>query len=270
MLSLKEQVSSGTRLLIGRSVDVPRNRQWDKYVTDRPGAIFIVQGAGEISYGGARLDLREGDMAVYDAQPCHVFRSRSPAWRYIYFHFPKSMIEKWQSISVPKAVSGVWNAHFGKSDAVMIMTELQEAYTHALLRNKGWDDMVEALFRLVLARFFRKISETDEKETEQLQPAVHILMDFKAVKNMAELAKLCGMSRTGFFRKFRSAYGCTPMEYRNDVQISQAKILLCSTNFRIREIAEQLHFQDCYYFSKFFKNRTGHTPSGWRRANAAK
>ena len=255
----------GHRLLIGRCFAESKGQQWNKAVIDRPGAIFTFRGAGEIIYGDSHLELQNGDMAVYDALPRHSFRSFGD-WEYFYFHFPESMIEKWKS-RPSRDIPGVRYVHFEKSDHVRIMAELKEAAILTVLRKDGWDDMVEALLQLVLTRFFNRIPESDEKQKDQLQPAVYLLTEFRSTKNMADLAKSCGMSRTDFFRKFRSAYGCTPMEYRNNAQISQAKILLCSTNFRIREIAEQLHFQDCYYFTKFFRNCTGFTPSAWRRAN---
>ena len=73
------------------------------------------------------------------------------------------------------------------------------------------------------------------------------------------------MSLSNFFRKFRSEYNCSPIEYRDNQVIAHAKILLCSTELQIKEIARELNFDDPYYFSRFFHARTGNTPSQYRK-----
>jgi len=40
--------------------------------------------------------------------------------------------------------------------------------------------------------------------------------------------------------------------------------LLVHTNLSISEIADQLHFEDQSYFTKFFKRETGFTPLQYR------
>ena len=49
--------------------------------------------------------------------------------------------------------------------------------------------------------------------------------------------------------------------------IAEAKVLLTSTNKKIFEISEDLHFNDPYYFSNFFKNQTGLNPSKFKEKN---
>lgn len=49
--------------------------------------------------------------------------------------------------------------------------------------------------------------------------------------------------------------------------ISEAKVLLTSSNKKITEIASELNFNDQYYFSNFFKKQTGLNPSGFKEKN---
>jgi len=49
--------------------------------------------------------------------------------------------------------------------------------------------------------------------------------------------------------------------------ISEAKVLLTSSNKKITEIASELNFNDQYYFSNFFKKHTGLNPSGFKEKN---
>ena len=68
-----------------------------------------------------------------------------------------------------------------------------------------------------------------------------------------ELLQTLGFSYAHLCRGFRSAFGLTPVEYRNAARIEQAKTLLRDTNLTIAEIAHQVGFQDAGYFSRQFR-----------------
>lgn len=50
----------------------------------------------------------------------------------------------------------------------------------------------------------------------------------------------------------------------DDMVISEAKILLNDFSYSIGQVADQLHFSDQYFFSKFFKKHTGISPKGYK------
>ena len=87
---------------------------------------------------------------------------------------------------------------------------------------------------------------------------------YGTMEDLAELARMSGMSRATFFRRFREFYGCTPIQYRDNLLIFQAKHLLVYSALRITEIADQMGFPDQFYFCKFFRARTGCSPSRFR------
>ena len=56
----------------------------------------------------------------------------------------------------------------------------------------------------------------------------------------------------------------TCSEIINEMVIIEAKILLDNHTFSIGNIADELHFSDQFFFSKFFKNHTGISPSDYK------
>lgn len=82
--------------------------------------------------------------------------------------------------------------------------------------------------------------------------------------NMDNLARICNMSRATFFRHFHEFYGCTPIQYRDNILIFHAKHLLVYSDLRVTEISEQMGFPDQFYFCKFFREKTGYSPSQFR------
>ena len=69
-----------------------------------------------------------------------------------------------------------------------------------------------------------------------------------------------------YFRElFKRHTGNSPYQYHLARRLDRAQTLLAESELTIKEVAEALHFNDAYHFSKTFKARTGRSPSRWRR-----
>ena len=67
-------------------------------------------------------------------------------------------------------------------------------------------------------------------------------------------------------RKFYESASITPVEFLNNLRLEHAKKLLMSNvSLSVKEVAEESGFRDPYYFSRFFKEKTGMTPTGFRK-----
>ena len=56
----------------------------------------------------------------------------------------------------------------------------------------------------------------------------------------------------------------TPKEYLLRLRLEKAKQLLLYSALSIKEIASTLDFFDQYHFSRFFRTRTGYSPTAYR------
>lgn len=79
-----------------------------------------------------------------------------------------------------------------------------------------------------------------------------------------ELAKLANMSVATFKRAFKKEFNSSPIHYINTKKLKQAKELLSLPHLTISDIAYQVGFNDPLYFSRFFKQKKGVSPSDFR------
>lgn len=78
---------------------------------------------------------------------------------------------------------------------------------------------------------------------------------------IGDLAKMCNVSPVYFRKLFKGYSNSTPMDYKLNMMISQAKQYLVYSNKSVSEIADILGFSSHTYFCRIFKKKTGLTPT---------
>lgn len=82
--------------------------------------------------------------------------------------------------------------------------------------------------------------------------------------DVANIAAELGIGYTHLLKIFRMYTGLTPYQYFLQLRIHRAKELLHDPNLSVKEIAARMNFENQYYFSRLFRNKTGFSPSRWR------
>lgn len=87
------------------------------------------------------------------------------------------------------------------------------------------------------------------------------LLEQNSDLDIAEIAKICGVSPCYFRKLFREYSGESPICFRQKHRIERAKhLLLSDEQYTIGEISRELNFSDIYHFSKTFKKFCGISP----------
>ena len=81
-----------------------------------------------------------------------------------------------------------------------------------------------------------------------------------------DLAKLAGMSRATFARRFDAAVGTSPAAFLQRLRLEAAERLLKESDASIAEVARAVGYQSEFSFSRAFKRHTGVPPSAARRS----
>lgn len=83
----------------------------------------------------------------------------------------------------------------------------------------------------------------------------------------ARLAAACNMSEVYFRKLFTKHFGIPPKQYLIEMRLQRAKQMLAEGAWSVSAISEKCGFSNPYHFCRLFKQKTGTTPSEYRRAN---
>ncbi len=93
----------------------------------------------------------------------------------------------------------------------------------------------------------------------------------KNLDSCLDVTTLCEklyVSKNRLYEAFRTHYGMTVNEYVWSERIKRAKELLSSTSLDTANISGSVGIENSAYFCKIFKQKTGLSPSAYRRINA--
>ena len=93
----------------------------------------------------------------------------------------------------------------------------------------------------------------------------YIRLHSKENMTLEDLCAVSNFSRQHLIRMFRREFGMTPKAYVSLYRINCAKELMFrNRSLTVKEIAEEMGFEDQHYFSRLFVRVTGQTPSAYR------
>jgi AraC-like DNA-binding protein len=81
--------------------------------------------------------------------------------------------------------------------------------------------------------------------------------------DVPSIASQIGISTSRLNDVFKKYTGMTPYQYFIQIKINKAESLLEDKDISVQYAAAKLGFEDPYYFSRLFKNKTGVSPSKW-------
>ena len=158
------------------------------------------------------------------------------------------------------------------------ITGLQRASSSAF----GSEQMIGILLEEMLLRMVRRGAERDsevkisssvkKRSDNDLVKRVIAYMEENACAglNFTDFCRFSAQSATSLKTIFKAVTGMGVMEYYRTLKIEQAKTLLREGSGNITQVADQLGYASVHYFSRYFKQATGMTPSEYTLSIKAK
>jgi AraC-like DNA-binding protein len=139
---------------------------------------------------------------------------------------------------------------------------MYEEYT---LRRADWEQAVQSGFELLNLQLRRGVRESHSHPLAEALKQVFIARfgdpEFRPLEAMASLPVSPNYLRTVFVQ----STGRTPLQYLTELRVNEARHLLLSGRFSVKEVGLRVGIADPYYFSRVFHKITGIRPSDFSR-----
>ncbi len=135
---------------------------------------------------------------------------------------------------------------------------------------EDYEEMLVLLLRHLLITFHRELGKEHTPKNEYLDHEMAAAVsyfneNYNQDINIEEYAASRGMSVSWFIRNFKKYTGTTPMQFVTSIRITNAQLLLETTNYAVNEIARIVGYENPLYFSKLFRKQKGCPPSHYRK-----
>ena len=284
--------------IIRQFYSVTRNTVWQ--ITDSDNIlIFITEGTCSISFSNEEYILTPGDVFFIPANHSYCRRSINGTMctmYYIHFSFSREV----EQINFDDLLKKISDAKIFLDNQILygeyLLTYENKIYLQNKTSVKNYHELFKRLDDIQLFSIKRQImcglqssnslcsilsalsqhtidtvsSDTaliiHTKVPDNLRKAIRFIRSHYTEKiSLDELANYCNVSKQQLIRYFHASFHCTPVEYITDYKISRAKELLFNQpHLSIKEISNELGFNNQHYFTKVFIKCTGESPSNYR------
>ncbi len=283
---------------ITQCYSVTRNTVWqisDKFHI----LIFIQEGSCSISFQGTDYILQPGDIFFIPSNHSYTRRSINGAMcTMTYIHF--TLHAEAKELDSSELRHHIADAKNTLDNLILSDAPVHPGHSEIYLQNKFTLHNAESVFQLlgdiqhyssrrqltsgmqssinlcsILSSLCQNTIETipagnlqgkSETVPSNLKKAIqYIRLHYSQQLTLDDLAHHCGVSKQQLIRYFKAAFHMTPIAYITDYKITRAKDLLFNQpHLTIKEISDELGFNNQHYFTKVFIKTTGESPSEYR------
>lgn len=224
--------------------------------------MYTYSGQGVLNYKGKKYHLRKGDCFLIDCRELHEYYTEGTSWHHSDLHFwgkPALLLYKeFTDLGTPvfqNISSSIYNSR---------LDHILEIYT----KPSAHRDIIISSNIAELVAFI--IEKCDSESLNTSPDAIRYLVKYMESNYMKpldlnELSRFSGLSKYHMSREFKKYTGYSPHNYLIEQRLSHAKMLLESTSLAASKIGALVGIADEHRFFKLFKERTGMTPSEYRK-----
>lgn len=227
---------------------------------------YITSGAGTLETREGTYPVSEGSVLIIRPNVWHRYCPvRKIGWSEHYVGFMGEVARRMISSSDVLNHAPVINIGFQEH----LIHIFQEIVNHVTTEKPGYHQICAGLVINILGHIIssRKNENFRHNPVEAtIQKACMIIRDNPSQNlSIEKLAEELKINYSLFRKSFKKYTGLSPMQYHASLRIKQAIHLLTNTDLSIKEISFNLGFCSVFYFSKLFKEKTGHTPGEFRK-----
>ncbi len=249
---------TGYEIYVGKCTFSERHSHYGD--RDNWNIVLTTAGEAKLTLGGQKLAMTPGSAFLIQPGPVRIF-SVAEAWTSYWVHFNLDahipIAPEW-----PQLGDGVCAVSPERDDLAGIIELFGRLSGVCALRRHGWYLLA---YCMVQELILRGNMAAHSALGEHIGDTAKMLENIRDDWHVDEIAQKCAMSRTGFFSKFKSTFGTTPVKYREQQLMTQVQSHLENSDMSLKEIAETMKLGSPSYLSTRFKRAFGLSPREYRR-----
>lgn len=221
---------------------------------------YVIEGKGYVTVDDVSFTAEKGDIYILPAgRNQYYYSDTENPWTKIWFNITGDLIEK---IIESYKLNNVF--HVKGLDLLYLFEEFLENSKNAISYEEAIKFGSQTFLKIIQEIYDYTSYENPIKNIAGIfKNKIDRITDFNISFDSLIDEMYC--TKSHIIREFKKEYQITPYNYLLKKKLAAAKIMLESTGLSITEISYLLGFNDCHYFSNFFKKRTGISPVNYRK-----
>jgi AraC-like DNA-binding protein len=241
-------------------------REWKKGCPDNI-LIYCLRGKGWYELGKKRFEVGVNEFIIIPAIKDHLRygADEKDPWTIYWIHFSGQdmdtfnrsfgigMFDGPQPIIFNEKGLQIWN---------MMYQNLAMGYSKENLTNTNL-----CLYNFIATFLYpdRHVNEKKQDARDLINDAIlYMQSELHRQLTVEEMALKHGLSTSHFSNLFRKATGMPPLDYFIHLKLQKACLMLYNSDIRVKKIAEEIGYDDPYYFSRLFKKYMKVSPDQYR------
>ena len=237
------------------SYRIVRNGLDDIYVLE-----YVISGKGHLHWGDKYYTPTAGDVYLLQPHVSHEYYS-DPAdpWEKIWFNLSGPLMD---ALCDAYRLHGVVYFHHCRLEKEILDTAEQ------LRRQERnfYQEFALRIHRIIsLIDLWRREHPEVRKSPEGIRLKEYLDANWQENISLGALASLIRKSPAQTLRIFQKDWNCSPYAYLQEQRSFLARQYLENSDYPVKILASMLGFKDEFYFSNWFKEKNGISPSAYRK-----
>jgi len=229
--------------------------------------VYITEGSGELRIESTeKQEIHKGQLIFLFPGQWHIYSPHKlVGWNEYYIGFNGDIIQDLVKNSFLETQCQIIDVGLNEE----LVTLFKKAIEIACLDKIGLQQHLSGIVMHMIGLILYKSNNNkiEYLNYQQLIENAKIIMNENILNGISpqELAKRLDIKYIKFRRLFKEITGFAPAHYFLELKMRKAKQLLLETPYRIKEISYSLNYKTVENFVTLFKNKTGYTPSEYRK-----
>ncbi|MGN0620789.1 MAG: helix-turn-helix domain-containing protein [Porcipelethomonas sp.] len=245
------------------------------FIIDRPDGIgsswlfLLFKTEAVIKQNGKETAVRPNSFIIYSGEEPEYYRACSEEYIDDWFHFTVEQmdIQLFSELNIP--INKV--TYIGDISEI---TSIIRAMTYEFHASNIYSaDITELYLKMLFFKLsrvihssIRELSEhSASRYDEMIRLRSFIYSNISEIGTVSDMAAYLSMSKSSFQHTYKKIFGVSVMNDVIQSRLNHAKKMLSTTSYPLKTIAKQSGFSSEFHLMRQFREKTGMTPSEYRR-----